>query len=257
MRTLVIGVAMLALAAPAEAATVSRQGSAILFQAAPREVNNAQGQVVNGRYLVMDPNVAVAAGAGCAPETQLGNFIACDGAGVVSVVFALGDGNDSSPGFGALPPGVRFRSDGGAGNDSLYAKVGRSTLVGGAGRDNLYGSPGADTLIGGAAGDTLAGRGGRDRLDGGAGDDHLQGQGRLTGGAGKDYLVTFFEGSRRSIVSRLFGGTGSDHFLTGNRAKDIVDCGRGADFVTTTIDPLHSDRRRDRFARSCERSNIF
>jgi Ca2+-binding RTX toxin-like protein len=103
----------------------------------------------------------------------------------------------------------------------------------------------------------LVGRGGRDRLDGGAGDDFLYGQGRLAAGAGKDHLVTFFEGARRSIVSRLFGGAGSDHFLTGNGAQEIVDCGPGADVVITTIDPLHSDRRRDRFTHSCERGNIF
>jgi Ca2+-binding RTX toxin-like protein len=74
-------------------------------------------------------------------------------------------------------------------------------LEGGAGDDTLTGADGRDTLLGGAGVDTLTAGGGRDSLDGGLGNDIE------TGGVGND---TFDQGNVTNGADTLTGGDGTD-----------------------------------------------
>lgn len=104
------------------------------------------------------------------------------------------------------PSALRFRADGGDGNDHLAGGLGPATLAGGRGDDSLrsmgpasmtggkgdeyiFGGSGDDRIAAGAGKDYVDGRGGRDRISGGAGDDRLKGgpaRDRVDGGGGHD-----------------------------------------------------------------------
>jgi hypothetical protein len=139
--------------------------------------------------------------------------------------------------------------------DVCHAQYSRRNVLPDNGRKRCrqaLGGRGNDTVKGGADNDYLYGQGGEDVLEGGAGKDRVQGQGILSGGTGSDFIDALFgdEGSR-ATVSRLFGGDGNDRFITGNRAKEIVDCGSGDDRVTWVLPNGHRDTR-DRAKSNCE-----
>jgi len=133
--------------------------------------------------------------------------------------------------------------DGGAGNDLIFGDGGSDTLFGGAGDDTLRGnndiahgsvSPtaeddgedylvggdGRDQLIGDSAADILLGEEGDDFLfgDGGSTPQHLQGDDRLEGGAGNDYLRGY--GGNDTLI----GGAGRDQLL-GEGGDDVLEGG--------------------------------
>lgn len=133
--------------------------------------------------------------------------------------------------------------DGGAGNDLIFGDGGSDTLFGGAGDDTLRGnndiaqgsvSPtaeddgedyiaggdGRDQLIGDSAADILLGEAGDDFLfgDGGSTPQHLQGDDRLDGGAGNDYLRGY--GGNDTLI----GGDGRDQLL-GEGGDDVIEGG--------------------------------
>lgn len=120
---------------------------------------------------------------------------------------------------------LRFRIDGGNGNDTIDGGVGDDDLRGGNGRDTITAGKGNDKLRGGNADDFLdgqegddriSGKNGRDTLLGGAGDDNLRGNSgadRLRGGSGDDILRGGFG------PDDLFGGLGDD-LLFGDRGRD-------------------------------------
>jgi Ca2+-binding RTX toxin-like protein len=241
---------LLVLAAPAGAATVSVSGTTLVFEAAPGETNEPEGSAGLDERVNLNDGVTLTPGPGC---QQFGSptGVFCDVPGMSALVFHLGDGNDR---FGGLAgrSGAQVIVDGGAGDDD----VGGDRVEGGSGNDTLRGESGVDVFNGGSGRDQLLGQGGRDRLSGGSGNDYIQGQGRLSGGSGQDDIDTNPTGVSRKITSRLFGGAGWDRFNTGNHARDIVDCGKGRDIVSTGRADGGSDRKRDRFKRSCERAYI-
>jgi len=228
--TVVLTLALCALAAPAQAGTLTRSGSTVTFTAAPGEENRpilGAGQVgvsVNDAYTV-DP------GPGCWIDKDSGSAV-CPGDGVTRLVVLLGDEHDVVQTY--VEANVRFP-------DWL-------TLVidGGAGDDEVFGSEhDGDELSGGAGNDRVNGGGGKDIISGGAGKDRLTGFGRITGGDGDDFIELFDSLRDRWYGSRVSAGAGNDRVLTGNRKHDVVDCGPGRDRATTTDYP--SVQRRYRF----------
>jgi Ca2+-binding RTX toxin-like protein len=137
--------------------------------------------------------------------------------------------------FGASNPA---KIDGGAGNDSLSASEGASTIWGGDGNDFigtvtepayngtmiLWGGIGQDYLRGVSHNDSLNGEGGNDKLDAGGGNDVLNGN------AGNDGL--YGDGGENAAgVDALFGGSGDD-VLDGGLGADYMEGGDGNDYVT-------------------------
>jgi Ca2+-binding RTX toxin-like protein len=186
-----VGVACIsfALAAPANAGTVSIQGNTLVFQAAPGEANALtvtntfqSGQVV----LVRDVGramksaslecVAILQRAVCVPVHHL----------IDKTLVLTGDRNDT-----VAVTGLRAEVHAGAGDDLangsalqdvLDGDEGNDRLYGGGNGDGLSGGPGDDRLYGGAWDDELHGDAGDDLLDGGADGDHM------FGGSGADVI---------------------------------------------------------------------
>ena len=244
--------ALLVLAAPAGAATVSVDGSTVTIAAPARERNAISvTAAAGGGVSVRDARSALTAGAGCTQTRP--NRVTC-GSGITDVAADLGPLNDSISLGGSLP--VRATLRGGSGNDSLRGGPRSDLLLGGTGRDTvsysgrrgdvlvtLEGGPddgqagegdevlemeratggnGFDTLIGNASGNTLSGGPGDDRVDGGGGADRLyggRGNDLLQGGIGDDLFVA----DRTPDGSdALQGGDGSDAADYGRRGGNVV-----------------------------------
>lgn len=124
------------------------------------------------------------------------------------------------------------------------------TLPGTSGPDRLIGSNRADLILGRGGADIIYGRGGNDTISGGAGTDQLSGGAGadvLRGGYGADLILP---GSGADIVH---AGHGPDTiWLTNDHARDVIDCGPGADHVRI----IGSRDPRDRFRR-CESVRVF
>jgi Ca2+-binding RTX toxin-like protein len=230
-KVLLAGIMLLVLAAPARAATVGVSGSSVMFSAAPGEANNVRVSFGAGNVVIQD-TAAPTVGPGCAAAEF--NGVNCPRTAGTSIVLRFGDRDDKMSPTPSTPAGTSFRIDGGGGKDVLWGGRGRDNISGGAGNDLLYG------------------QGGKDVVSGGAGKDRLSGQGILNGGAGNDFIdVLLGDTGSRSIVSKLFGGAGKDHFITGNGAKETVDCGSGTDQVTATL-PTGRREKKDTIKRNCE-----
>ena len=80
----------------------------------------------------------------------------------------------------------------------------------GSGNDVLRGTSGPATLRAGSGNDALYGSGGGDRINGESGSD------KLYAGAGPDIIL---------------GGYGGDTIYANDGYTDIIDCGRGYDWV--------------------------
>ena len=224
--------AVLAAAAPGDAATVSVSGTTVIYQAAPGEVNKPLVDT-SGTAVVFGDSVAPTFGPGCAPFGATG--AKCSGGSIRSVVVNLGDRDDSMARNvleGEVPAGARLAVEGGPGKDFIIGTTGSDTLSGGSGDDSVYGS------------------GGRDVLKGGSGNDRLTGFGTLEGGAGGDFIEAFygFSGEYAPFRTRVFAGGGNDRVLTGNKVRDTVDCGSGSKDGASTTDK----RGRDKFKSNCE-----
>lgn len=172
MRTLLAALALLLLAAPAQAATVSYRAdgcepdefgnvrgcfTSVTLAASPGEANRLAVEPRGQAVLFTDAGAPLAAGSGC---KQLGERAAeCPAAEVVRI--DLRDGDDDLRTLGRL--NLTLGADGGAGDDRLVAAATALRLTGGPGRDALQGGPGDDRLEGGADTDELDGGDGRDR----------------------------------------------------------------------------------------------
>lgn len=131
----------------------------------------------------------------------------------VDVVGSQGDDVMIGPRYG----GAIF--DGGAGNDQLIARSGRSNdthrFLGGSGDDYLKGGAGPDHLDGGAGNDTILGGAGANTIFGGSGND------QITDGEGGSVIHT---GPGRNQVASL-GGDDTIHVGTG---QNVLTGGPGA-----------------------------
>jgi Ca2+-binding RTX toxin-like protein len=134
---------------------------------------------------------------------------------------------------------------GNAGDNSIFAGGGLTTLSGMDGNDSLYGGGNVDTMFAGNGNDTLFGKNGNDVLNGDAGDDILRGEvgsDTINGGAGND---TAFGGDGQDVIhgddgndvlrgeaqiDTLFGDGGADT-LQGGDGNDVLYGGSGRDIV--------------------------
>ena len=146
-------------------------------------------------------------------------------------------------------------ADGGNGNDTINGGDGNDVLSGGSGDDSINTGAGDDVVLGGAGNDQIGGMAGRDVVRAGAGDDFIAwndptgdvvfgGRGNDTilggnvaadeihGGAGDDLIRAFATSPEAATASdRMFGDAGDDTVIGGN-AADIIEGGRGNDFLT-------------------------
>lgn len=177
-------IAMAVWAAVADAGTVSRSGSNLVYTGAAGEANNL---IVSGRggsaFTFVDQQAAVTAdpSSGC---TVTGTRVSCPSGGVSAVSVQMGDGNDAVSAALDIPVSI----DGGDGDDVLKGGRTDDLLQGGNGNDTLYGFEGSDRYVGGAGDDTVDSvGGGTDTLDcTGGGLDKVQRDqvDKLTGCAG-------------------------------------------------------------------------
>jgi Ca2+-binding RTX toxin-like protein len=182
--------------------------------------------------------VPVLPGPGCVSVAT--TKVSCQLVGVYSLVFALGDGDDTAQ-LQLLMPAA---GTGGLGNDGLWGGGANDVLHGGAGNDSIYGNGGADTLYGDGAApepgcvddkakcaDTLYGQSGDDYLNGGEKSDILY------GGTGVDTLDEPTSGA-----SRLDGGTGDDTIVgAGAGMRDMVIYDRPADVWVNLSNTPYTD----------------
>jgi Ca2+-binding RTX toxin-like protein len=235
MRRLAVPLALLAAlapAVPAQAATVSVEGTTVTIAAPNRERNRI---TVTGRssggLTIRDTRTAVTAGAGCTQTRP--DRASCGGADVTDLVADLGPLSDIIS-VGTSAP-VRATLRGGSGNDTLRGGLRSDLLLGGTGRDTVtYSGRPADVTV------TLAG--GAD--DGAAGEaDEVVEVERAVGGNGFDTLIG------NDFGNRLSGGPGDDRLdgaggidtLIGGRGQDLLQGGDGDDVFTADRTPDGSD----------------
>ncbi|HKH11010.1 MAG TPA: hypothetical protein VKA73_07690 [Rubrobacter sp.] len=88
--------------------------------------------------------------------------------------------------------------------------IGVLLVGGGAFAAGFRGTSGPDDISGTDGKDTIRGLGGNDRLSGRGGPDEIY------GGSGRD---------------KIFGNSGDDRIMADDGTQDIIDCGKGKDFV--------------------------
>lgn len=270
--------ALAALTAPAQAATVEVRGDRMHYVAASGERNDLRFDSPSSQTLrVTDTGATIAAGAAC--HSIDAHSAECTFSGRVDgVELSAADMDDV-----VVSDGPPLYADGGTGDDRLEGSEGGSdTLSGGGGHDRLMGRRGQDTLSDGddasaVDSDVLEGGGdadvvsyaprsaavtvdlrdpGRDgqrgegdvlrgfeRALGGAGDDRIYGTNdlnALAGGAGDDRLVG------RGHADELDGGDGDD-VLLGGHGYDSFRPGAGSDRVDgdTGYDSVFDPTARD------------
>ena len=263
-------VCLVALAAPAEASTLARDGSGRLVWTSSAALSN--NLTINyaepfrcSPLASCDPSysfkdtvepVTVSA-AGCAPTgaQPASTAIVCDvtaGTPVTGLVVSPGSGNDSVlHDVGECTGPICLRGvdvpvamtlTGGDGDDTLAGSFGDDTISGGNGSDTLSGAAGSDSLTGGSGNDTLTpGVGDDNTIDGGADADTVS----YDDGRGGGVAVTLNEGAggndggpdddaaggRETVIGmENLIGSGNADTLTGDGAFNTVQ-GRGGDDV--------------------------
>ncbi|MGH2981979.1 MAG: calcium-binding protein [Solirubrobacterales bacterium] len=195
------GLAVFAALAPpgAQAASVSKEGAKLSFNAAGGEANQLNVSLAGGTYTVDDAGANVTPGAGCTAVDA--NTATCPAAGVTRVVAIAGDMNDFVR-VGAATASTLFGSEG---DDTLIGHNAGDVLVGCEGNDTMIGNGGADIhadalfcagggsnqFLGGAGNDTLHGGPGSDTFDAGAGEDDVRAEDGVVDlvGCGDDFDV--------------------------------------------------------------------
>lgn len=176
MRTVFLAiVTLLALPAAAQAGTVTRMGSVLIYTANPGERNSAEIEMPNAATLLVNDGagVTIDPDSGCTPidASAPTGGAQCPVDGTITFGAQLADGDDRFEAQEGVTLSVLVA--GGDGNDRITTDRGSDGLDGGAGNDTLNGGPANDTLLGAAGNDLLIGGSGTDRLDGGAGDDRM------------------------------------------------------------------------------------
>jgi Ca2+-binding RTX toxin-like protein len=186
-------------AAPAGAATVTKDGATITYTAADFEVNNLKVSLqisLQGPEYVFQELGSAPVNGRCENMTTGLSSATCGATGVTEIVVLLHDDNDGLTVDGSVA---------GAGPPLIVAE-------GGTGMDTLTGSDGPEWLCGGPGNDTLNGGGGNDRLDFpcvNPQEDQTPGADWLSGGPGDDQLNGGPAGAPLE-GDKLFGGDGTD-----------------------------------------------
>jgi Ca2+-binding RTX toxin-like protein len=188
-----VTLALATFAAPAEASTLSKTGSTIVYNASSPEANVLTVSRLGTDYVFAESAVTIDE---LCEDGNSATNVRCGAAGVTEIRILLQDNGDhltidDSVAAAGQP---RILAEGGDGPDEL---------TGGAGPESLCGGPGVDTLNGG---------GGNDRLDFPCIDsqgDQTPGADTLNGDAGDDQLNGGPAGSPLE-GDKLFGGDGTD-----------------------------------------------
>lgn len=237
-KLLILTAVVAALPSTASAATVSVDGTAIRYVAAPGEGNQPSvGRPSTDRLTVFENGGRLVAGDGC--MTADGFTAECSGPGLIDAVMDLGDGDDratAGPGADRIDagPGDDVLEDGDAGDSPSH-----DVLDGGPGHDVADYSSRRSSVIFDLAAETGLDDESDDVIDiesvyGGSRNDALRGDDErngLRGNGGRDVLH----------------GRGDNDALRGGPGADRLDCGPGRDraFVNT---------RGDFVAPGCERA---
>lgn len=205
----------------APTATVGREGTELVYRAAPGQEDRVVFAGPKGTVEVFGPAARVSAGPGC-DATRRG--VRCSTAGITAIRILAADGNDDVSTEVDLPVVV----DLGPGNDRFEGSAKALALTGGDGDDEALFSSCAGTIDVGAGNDIVDALAfdltGPLQVVGGEGDDRLWLDGEtgagtaLDGGAGDDRIVLRAE------------GTGAD-----------IACGPGADRVDVALEDRPGD----------------
>ena len=209
-------VALATLAAPAGAASVTKDGGTITYTAGDFEANNLKISRQDANYVFEELGSAPVNGR-CENMTTGLSSASCGATGVTEIVILLRDEDDFLTVDGSVAA---------AGPPRIVAE-------GGDGTDNLTGGDGPDSLCGGPGNDTLNGGGGNDRLDFPCvvpQTDQTLGGDILNGGAGDDQLNGGPAGSSLE-PDKLFGGDGTD---TADYSQRVAP-------LTITLDDVQND----------------
>lgn len=174
-----------AVAAPASAVQVVREGDALVLRGEPGERNHlivaADAFSPSRLHFADRGNYPMGAdpALGCElTSSGFGAFADCPYAGITTVRAEGADGDDELDlNWVDLPTGITYVLDGGPGRDDLEGPTSDFpvTLLGGEGDDRLDGGDGADLLDGGPGDDLVDGDDGDDEVHGGPGDDTVSG----------------------------------------------------------------------------------
>jgi hypothetical protein len=208
-----------AFAGTASAATVSRTGTTITYQANAGETNQTVLTRSMSNYVFTETG-PLTAGTNCTQTSA--NVVTCTQANPI-VVANLLDGNDAFSAAGVAQP-TAVTLNGGAGDDTLTAPNVATTLNG----DN-----GSDTLNGGTAADALNGGGGDAGMD------------RMTGGDGNDV----FDGGPG--IDRAIYTTGNLDITIDNAANDKDGLGNNNENVKDTVESITGASGNDKIVGSC------
>jgi Ca2+-binding RTX toxin-like protein len=159
-----------AFAGTATAATVSRTGTTITYQASAGETNHTVVTRPTSNTYVFTETGPLTAGTNCTQTST--NVVTCTQSSAVIVANLLDQADTFSASGVSQPSAVTI--NGGDGNDALTAPNVATTLNGDNGNDTLNGGTAADTLNGGngdAGMDRMTGGDGNDTFDGGPGID--------------------------------------------------------------------------------------
>jgi Ca2+-binding RTX toxin-like protein len=202
-KTLMTGAALLAalaIAPAASAATISYEGTTLVYTGTGSEVNDviASAGYLDGHIRFHEYAGATIGGAADHCEELYGSY-ECETPVAMKVV--LGAGDDEFSLFSDFPDAVGVTMLGGDGNDTLeddYSANAGRRFEGGPGNDKLTAYKGDDVVLGDDGNDKVYGGAGADEVRGGAGDDELEGDKYedpsadvIDGGAGFDIIEEY------------------------------------------------------------------
>ena len=210
MRPLLIALAIaLVVPAAAQAGTVSRSGSVLMYTANAGERNGVIVEAASPTVILITDGgagVDIAEGANCFP-IDLDNPRAgaqCTVDPETTILTQLGDRDDRYLGEQGIQLPELVTGD--AGDDVIDTADGADGIDGGDGDDRLSAGPGNDTVLGAAGNDLVRGDAGDDRLEGGTGTDRM-------------------DGFTRGGTDRVDCSEGGDDAVSRGSTDELVNCG--------------------------------
>jgi len=254
---LAIALAGAALAPAAQAASVTKTLTDVVYYAEPGEDNDLTITDPGGTIVFEEDSIAVSTSPPCLVAT--GTRVTCSGFDVERIIVDAGDGTNRV--VASAPYELRIDGADGTSNAFTGGPI-QNLLIGGNGHDVLVGGAGKDEIQGGDGSDDITGMSGADELLGGVGDDRffsatLDGADQIDGGGDSDTVdyggratpvtVTLDNSSNdggftmspfplaegdnvRSSVEIVRGGSGDDT-LTGSPAGNRLYGGGGSDLL--------------------------
>lgn len=236
----------------ASAATLSTNGSTLVYRATPGEKDSFFPTYRRNRdfyWVQADYPPFVTAGPSCSKGADADRphhtndagapvtIVSCPAAGLAVADVQLGDGDDKmgiqrdeiyrtdGEDESALVPVHRIvvYADGGPGNDLIEGQVFADILFGGPGDDNISALGGNDLIRGGAGRDAGEGGLGSDRVYGGSGADSLAGVGgrdRIYGESGNDRINGGGFAFGKDRADSIYGGSGADTLTDSQNGKE-------------------------------------